>query len=91
MARIDIHHPHTMTPDQARQSAQEVADKLSTRFGVDCRWDDNTLHFSRTGIEGCIALLPSQVHVTADLGFLFGAMKGPIESELRRVLTERFS
>ncbi|HEU4773556.1 MAG TPA: polyhydroxyalkanoic acid system family protein [Lysobacter sp.] len=91
MARIDIHHPHTLAPDRARQSVQEVADKLTERFGVDCRWDDNTLHFTRSGIEGCIALLPDQLHVTADLGFLFGAMKGPIEAELRRVLSERFS
>ncbi len=91
MARIDIHHPHTMASDQARQSVQEVADKLTARFGVDCRWDDDTLHFTRSGIEGCIALLPGQVHVTADLGFLFGAMQGSIETELRRVLTERFT
>lgn len=91
MAHIDIHHPHTLAPEQARRSVQEVADKLTARFGVDCRWDDNTLHFTRSGIEGCIALLPDQLRVTADLGFLFGAMKGPIEAELRRVLSERFS
>jgi putative polyhydroxyalkanoate system protein len=28
--------------------------------------------------------------VTAKLGFLLSAMKGPIESEIRRVLDERF-
>ena len=48
------------------------------------------LDFTRSGIDGRIALLPGQVHVTAQLGFLLGAMKGPIEAEIRRVLDERF-
>ncbi|WP_330970720.1 polyhydroxyalkanoic acid system family protein, partial [Lysobacter sp. A3-1-A15] len=48
------------------------------------------LNFSRSGVDGRIALLPHQLHVSAQLGFLFGAMKGTIESEIRRVLDERF-
>lgn len=91
MADIDIQHPHTMDADQARTAVQEIADKLTDRFGVACRWDGDILHFGRSGIEGRIALLPSQLHVTATLGFLFAAMKGPIEAELRRVLDKRFS
>jgi len=91
MASIDIQHPHTMAPAHARQAVQDVADKLVDRFGVECRWNGDILDFSRSGVEGRIALLPGQLHVTAQLGFLFGAMKGPIEAEIRRVLTERFS
>lgn len=91
MASIDIQHPHTMAPAHARQAVQDVADKLVDRFGVECRWNGDILDFSRSGVEGRIALLPGQLHVTAQLGFLFGAMRGPIEAEIRRVLTERFS
>lgn len=91
MASIDIQHPHTMAPAHARQAVQEVADKLVDRFGVECRWNGDILDFSRSGIDGRIALLPGQLHVSAQLGFLFGAMKGPIEAEIRRVLSERFS
>lgn len=91
MPSIDIHHPHTMAPEQAREAVQEIADKLTDRFGVACHWEDDTLHFDRSGIEGRIALQPSQLHVTATLGFLFAAMQGPIEAELRRVLDRRFS
>lgn len=91
MSDIDIQHPHTMDADHARIAVQEIADKLTDRFGVACRWDGDILHFDRSGIEGRIALLPSRLHVTATLGFLFAAMKGPIETELRRVLGKRFS
>ena len=90
MASIDIQHPHTLAPPRARQAVQEIADKLADRFGAECRWNGDSLDFTRSGIDGRIALLPGQVHVTAQLGFLLGAMKGPIEAEIRRVLDERF-
>ena len=90
MASIDIQHPHTLAPPRARQAVQEIADKLADRFGAECRWDGDILDFTRSGIDGRIALLPGQVHVTAQLGFLLGAMTGPIEAEIRRVLDERF-
>ncbi len=91
MPDIDIHHPHTMAPAQAREAVQEIAEKLTSRFGVVSRWDHDILHFDRSGIAGQIALKPAQLHVTATLGFLFAAMKSPIEAELRRVLDKRFS
>ena len=45
--------------------------------------------FQRSGLEGRIQLEPDELRVTAKLGFLLSAMKGPIESEIRRVLAER--
>jgi len=91
MSHIDIRHSHSLPPDQARRAVQEVADKLSSRFGAESRWEGDTLHFSRGGIDGHIELAPRQLHVYAKLGFLLSAMKSPIESEIRRVLDERFS
>ena len=90
MASIDIQHPHTMNPAHARQAVQEVAATLAERFGVEYRGNGDILDFTRSGLDGRIALLPGQLHVTAQLGFLLGAMKGPIEYEIRRVLGERF-
>lgn len=90
MAGIDIQHPHPLGPTQAREAAQQVADKLVGRFGVDCRWEGDVLHFSRAGVDGRIALLPGVVHVQAELGFLLSAMQGPIESEIGRVLGKYF-
>lgn len=90
MASIDIQHPHSLPPAQARQAVQEVADKLAEGFDVQSHWQGDILHFNRSGVEGRIALMPRGLHVTAQLGFLLGAMKGPIEAEIRRVLGERF-
>lgn len=90
MASIDIQHAHSLPPARARQAVQEVADKLHERFGVECRWDGDILNFTRSGVDGRIALMPKQLHVTAQLGFMLSAMKGPIEAEIQRVLTDRF-
>ncbi|MFC3816413.1 polyhydroxyalkanoic acid system family protein [Lysobacter sp. GCM10012299] len=91
MSNIDIHHAHSLSPDQARQAVTEVAEKLSERFGMEYAWDGDVLNFNRSGVDGHIALEPDQLHVTAKLGFLLSTMKGPIEAEIKRVLDERFA
>lgn len=90
VSTIDICHAHSMPHAKARKAVEDVASKLSERFAMTCHWDVDTLHFNRAGVDGQIALAPKQLHVTAQLGFLLSAMKGPIESEIRRVLDERF-
>ena len=88
MPNIDIHHAHSLPLAKARKAVQEVAEKLAERFGIEYDWDGDTLNFNRTGVDGHIALEPKQLHVTAKLGFLLSALKGPIEAEIRRVLDE---
>ena len=91
MPSIDIHHTHSLPHAKARKAVQEVAEKLAERFGVEYDWDGDTLNFARGGVDGRIDLAPKSLRVTANLGFLMSAFKGPIESEIRRVLDERFS
>ncbi len=90
MASIDIQHPHSKTPAQARKAIEGVAKKLAERFDMEYGWHGDTLTFSRSGVDGKIALLADKLRVTANLGFLLSAMKGPIEAEIRRVLSEKF-
>ncbi|MCE7031418.1 polyhydroxyalkanoic acid system family protein [Lysobacter sp. GX 14042] len=90
MASIDIRHPHSLPPAHARQRVQEVAEILTQRFGVHSEWDGDILGFSGMGVEGHLALLPGELHFSAQLGFLLAAMQGSIEQEVRRVLAERF-
>lgn len=90
MAGIDITHPHSLPPAQARTAVEAVAQKLSERFDMQYGWDGDTLNFSRSGVDGAIALLPESLRVTAKLGFLLSTMKSPIEAEIRRVLAEKF-
>lgn len=90
MAGIDIRHAHSLPMGKARKAVEQVARKLAERFGVEYEWDGDTLNFARSGVDGKIALKPEQLRVTASLGFLLSALKGPIEAEIRRVLDEKF-
>ena len=89
MSDIDIHHPNRLELGQAREAVDQIARKLSEKFGVECQWVGDALNFERSGVQGRIALDADNVHVTAKLGFLLAAMKGPIEAEIRRVLTDK--
>lgn len=90
MPSIDIQHDHSKTPKQARKAIEDVARKLAERFGIEYEWDGDTLNFVRPGVDGKIKLSPNKLHVTAQLGFLLSALRGPIESEIKRVLGEKF-
>jgi putative polyhydroxyalkanoate system protein len=90
MPTIDIRHTHALAPAQARDAVQRIAESLAAKFGVEHGWQGDQLMFKRSGVDGRVHLEPGAVRVTAELGFLLGAMKGTIESEIRRVLADRF-
>lgn len=89
MADIDIRHPHSLSMPRAREAIEQAAQRLSEKFGIDYAWNGDTVDFRRSGLDGRIELVPDELRVTAKLGFLLSAMKGPIETEIRRVLAER--
>ncbi len=90
MSQIDIQHPHSLSKTDARAAIEEVARKLQERFQIDHHWEGDTLHFSRSGVDGVIELASKGLNVSAKLGFLMAMFKDPIEAEIRRVLSERF-
>jgi putative polyhydroxyalkanoate system protein len=90
MPSIDIHRSHGKSMKEAKAAVERVAERISEKFDVECGWNGNTLEFSRSGVNGSIALLKGEVRVVANLGFLLMALKGPIESEIHRYLDKEF-
>lgn len=91
MSSIDIRHDHALSPAQARAAIDAAARKLTDRYGVASHWEGDTLRIARAGVDGAITLLPQQVHVTAELGFLLSAMQPMVEAEIRRLLAEKLA
>lgn len=91
MGDIDIRHPHSLPMPRAREAVEQAARRLSEKFNVEYAWDGDAVDFRRSGLDGRIALAPSELRVTARLGFLLKAMQGPIEREIRRVLEQQFT
>lgn len=90
MSHIDIRRKHTRSIKDARAAIERVAEHLAEKFDVEYGWDGNTMEFSRGGVDGHIAVSAKEVHVTAQLGFLLGAIKGPIEREIHQYLDREF-
>lgn len=90
MPTIDIRHPHSRSREQAREAVSRVADRMQERFAVGCSWDDDTLEFRRSGVDGQIHVQEDEIRVTVNLGFLLMGLRGPIESEIRRYLEREF-
>ncbi len=90
MSQIDIRRKHSRPLKDARAAIERVAGHIAEKFDVEYGWDGNRMLFSRGGVDGLIAVSAKEVHVTATLGFLLGAIKGPIEREIQRYLDEEF-
>ena len=91
MSHIDIRRKHSRPLKEARAAIERVAEHIAEKFDVEYGWKGNSMEFSRGGVDGHIAVSAKEIHVTATLGFLLGAIKGPIEREIRRYLDEEFA
>lgn len=91
MSHINILHPHSLAPSQARAAAQRVADKLASEYDLSCQWNGDVLHFQRSGVTGTLALAPSQVEMKLKLGMFMSAFSGPIEQKIRENIHKVFA
>ena len=91
MPSIDIHRRHDKSTKEAKAAVERVAAKITEKFDVECAWSGNTLAFERSGVSGEIVLGKGEVRITANLGFLLMALRGPIEAEIHKVLDKEFA
>jgi putative polyhydroxyalkanoate system protein len=90
MPKIDIRRPHALPLEQARAVVDKVAARMREKFDMQSQWQGDTLRFSRSGVNGSIAVAPDVIHVTAELGLMLSPLKGLVEQEIRRKLDEHF-
>ena len=86
MSHIVMHRAHALGLDQARAAAQALADQLAERYEMSHYWQENSLHFERSGVSGQIDLEPGVIHINVRLGFLLAALKSRLEPEIDRQL-----
>ena len=91
MPSIDITRHHSQPLAEAKKKVERVAKHIAEKFQVVYEWQGNTLHFSRSGVEGQIAVTTKLIRVTAELGFLLSMIRDPVEKEINRYLDEEFS
>jgi len=90
MSHIHIRRTHQLCHEDARRSAEAVAEQLNEAFQLDYEWDGDTLRFRRSGVEGCVELGDCQVAVEARLGLLLRPLRGRFEQEIERYMDDLF-
>lgn len=90
MTDIDIRRGHQLPIKDAKARVERIAERIAERFDVDYGWKGNTLRFSRSGVDGQIAVSAKDVRVLVRLGFLLFALKPAIEREIDRTIDEQF-
>lgn len=86
MPDIHIHREHQLGLKEARKIAFSWAEKAEEKFDMECVYEEgdteDTLTFTRSGVKGTLLVDATQFEMKAQLGFLFGAFKDRIESEI---------
>jgi putative polyhydroxyalkanoate system protein len=92
MATIDITRAHTLPLDDAKKKAEELAKGMEQRFGIQWKWEGDTIRFdaptgAAKGTKGEVAVSDKNVRVAIDLPFMLRVMKGTIEEKVNEKLT----
>lgn len=92
MAQLHIIREHSLGMEQARKIAFAWAEQVEQEFGMDCVYEEDdtvdTVNFTRSGVVGTLVVTGSKFELDARLGFLLGAFKDRIESEIVKNLDQ---
>ena len=90
MADIRIHRKHTLGLAKARDIALNWAEDVEQKLDMACTIEEgkheDCVTFKRSGVNGTLMVTKDSFELHAKLGFLVGAFKDKIESEISRNL-----
>ncbi len=91
MATIDISKNHSLSIDDAKKKAEDLAKGMEQKFGLNWKWDGNTIRFeapsgAAKGTKGEVAVSDKVVRVAIDLPFMLKMMRGTIEDKVNEKL-----
>ena len=86
MADINITRQHGMGLADARKAAFKWAEQAEEKFDMECTYaagkTSDECSFNRSGVTGTLRVNKNTFELNAKLGFLLGAFKDKIESEI---------
>jgi putative polyhydroxyalkanoate system protein len=92
MADIHILRNHHFSLSEARDIAFSWAEQAENDFGMACTYeegdDEDLVTFTRSGVNGTLRVCGERFELDAKLGFLLGAFKERIESEVVKNLDD---
>ncbi|PZO12010.1 MAG: polyhydroxyalkanoic acid synthase [Burkholderiales bacterium] len=92
MADIHIERDHQLGMGGARKLAWRWAEQAENDFDMSCTYEEgeacDEVQFTRSGVSGTLKVSADKFELEARLGFLLGAFKERIESEIVKNLDE---
>ena len=92
MADIHIRRNHQLGLAGARKVAWQWAEQAEGEFGMACTYEEggdcDEVAFSRSGVNGTLLVTADHFELNAKVGFLLGAFRERIESEIVKNLDE---
>ncbi len=92
MADLHILRHHTLGLHEARKVAFRWAELVEQEFQMACTYEEgkslDEVCFTRSGVSGTLHVTKDKFELNAKLGFLLGAFKSRIESEIVKNLDE---
>jgi putative polyhydroxyalkanoate system protein len=86
VAEIQIQRKHGLSLSQARKVAFRWAEMAEEEFDMACTYDEgqheDEVRFTRSGVSGTLKVTKDHFELDARLGFLLGAFRERIESEI---------
>ena len=91
MSTIDISRNHTLSKEDARTKAEELARSMEQKIGIEWKWDGDSIEFHASsgvakGTKGHVEVTDKVVRVTVDLPLMLRVMKGTIEGKIHEKL-----
>jgi putative polyhydroxyalkanoate system protein len=91
MATVDIRRSHSLSKDEAKKRAEDLARELETKLGLQWRWEGDHIRFeapsgAAKGTTGSVEVTDSIVRVQVDLPFLLRVLRGKVESKVNEKL-----
>ncbi|WP_427913636.1 polyhydroxyalkanoic acid system family protein [Ramlibacter sp. MMS24-I3-19] len=92
MPDIHIERSHALGLPKARQLAFRWAETAEQKFDMECTYEEgkesDVLSFTRSGVNGELKVTATTFELHARLGFLLGAFKDRIETEIVKNLDD---
>ncbi len=86
MTDLHISRAHTLGLAKARKIAFKWAEHVEQEYALRCTYEEGDVQdevcFARSGFNGNLLVSKDKFELNAKLGFLVGAFKGRIESEI---------
>jgi putative polyhydroxyalkanoate system protein len=83
---ISLKRAHNTSIAEARKVADKVAAKLAKDYDLKSSWAGDVLNFTRSGVNGSLAVGAKDFKIDIKLGFLMAAFKGPIQGAIEQNL-----